>query len=181
MKRLVTPVVFLFAAAAFAQTPQIPTLQVCNGTKANGIATIVLSARKDAVHSGKFEIRTDGLGCDPVKGDGFPGGSLSMTFDLSDGSIADMKATTIEQMTTTGKHTPTMYLNGRCTAHAPGALSAGIPCHYWVILADNKPATATSGTPDVVGFLVVDKQGKRLNYGTGPVREGDIDVVDTAN
>jgi hypothetical protein len=99
---------------------------------------------------------------------------LHVTFSLSDSTILMINATTIEQMTSTGKHTPTIYLNGRCTTNT------NAPCHYWLMLSDNKAANA-KGTPDVVSVLVVDKLGKRLTYGTGPVSSGDIVVAPTLN
>ena len=51
-------------------------------------------------------------------------------------------------------------------------------CRFWLMLADNKQANA-QGTPDVVGFLIFDGTGKRVAYGTGPVVDGDIEVVAT--
>jgi len=175
MKRVVTSVVVLFvAAAALAQQPQIPTLQVCNGTTVSGLATVQITERQDISHTGKFDIRIN-ISCDPVGGNGFPSGALTMHFSLSDSSITDFNATTVEQMTTTGKHTPTTYLNGRCMANANT-----VPCHYWLLIANNRPAGAAAGTPDIVSVLVVDKQGKRLTYGTGPVGSGDVNVGATA-
>jgi hypothetical protein len=92
-----------------------------------------------------------------------------MSFDLSDSTVTDLKVTSIEQMTTTGKHTPTMFLNGRCLAN-----SGAVPCHIWRMLTDN-----IAGTPDVVSVLVVDKTGKRITYGTGPLASGNINVTST--
>ena len=163
----------MIAAAALAQQPQIPTLQVCNGTKATGGASVHLTARTDALHSGDFTLKIS-AGCDPA-GNGYPGGSIDMTFNLSDSSIGDLKVTSIEQMTTTGKHTPTMYLNGRCLANG-----GTIPCHIWLMISDNRQPNST-GTPDVIGVLVVDKTGKRITYGTGPISSGDISVGNTGN
>lgn len=168
MKVLSSLAVFLlFAAAAVAQQPQIPTLQVCNGTNADGGGTIKLIARSDALHSGTFEIKLD-VGCDTT-GTGYPSGAVDMTFDLSDSNVTDLKVTSIEQLTTTGKHTPTLFLNGRCTAN-----SGAIPCHIWLMVTDN-----VAGTPDVVSVLVVDKTGKRITYGTGPLAAGNIAVAST--
>jgi hypothetical protein len=170
MKSLFASLATLIAATALAQQPQIPTLQVCNGTKASGRATVHLTARQDALRAGDFSLSID-AGCDPA-GNGFPGGSISMTFNLSDSSIADLRVTAIEQLTTTGKHTPTMFLNGRCMANG-----GTIPCHIWLMVSDNRPGNG--GTPDVISVLVVDKAGKRITYGTGPTSSGGIDVIDT--
>jgi hypothetical protein len=48
------------------------------------------------------------------------------------------------------------------------------------MLIDNKKPSG-SGTPDIISFLVFDKTGKRMAYGTGPVVEGDIDIASTPN
>ena len=177
MKILSTAVLVVFVAIpAFAQQaqiqPQIPSLQVCNGTKANGVAKVHLTARKDVANSGDFELRIE-AGCDPA-GDGYPSGTISMTFSLSDSSVKNLRVTLIEQLTTTGKHTPTMYLNGRCLAN-----DGTVPCHIWLTIADNRQPNS-NGTPDVIGVLVVDKTGKRITYGTGPIASGDINVAATA-
>ena len=174
MKRVSTAVlvgVIVIAATVSAQQPQIPTLQVCNGTKASGGARVHLTARKDALNSGDFELKIE-AGCDPA-GNGYPSGSISMDFSLSDSSVKNLRVTSIEQMTTTGKHTPAMYLNGRCLAN-----DGAVPCHVWLMIADNRPVNST-GTPDVIGVLVVDKTGKRITYGTGPIVSGDIAVAAT--
>jgi hypothetical protein len=62
-----------------------------------------------------------------------------------------VQVTLVEQMTTDGKHTPTSYMNGRCTANG-----GTIPCHFWLMFVDNK--VLSIDTPaDVVGVLVVDR------------------------
>lgn len=157
-----------------AQQPQIPTLQVCNQTQVKGKALVKIASRSDAIHSGIFTVIVD-LKCDPA-GTGYPAGTLkivglSMSDSLVQGTIT---AASIEQMTSTGKHTPTVYLNGRCKA---GNVKG---CRFWLMIADNKQPNA-SGTPDVVGFLVFNGAGQRVAYGTGPVVEGDIDVAPTGN
>jgi hypothetical protein len=111
-----------------------------------------------------------GVGCDPLTGDGHPFGDISMSFSLSESSIANMRVTLIEQMTTVGKHTTTTYMNGRCLA------DGGVPCHFWLTLTDNHTPNV-AGTADVVGVLVLDKKGNTLTYGTGPVRVGDVSVT----
>ena len=174
MKKLTMAFACLLAAGTlFGQTPQIPTLQVCNGTKATGGANVFLSKRVEPGKTGLFNIRIS-VTCD-LATNGFPTGSVDMQFSLSDSSITNFRAVSIDQLTTTGKHTPTMYLNGRCMANG-----GTIPCHYWLTLSNNKDPNV-AGTPDVVGVLVVDKTGKRLTYGTGPVRGGDINVEPTSN
>jgi hypothetical protein len=81
--------------------------------------------------------------------------------------------TTFEQVTTTGRETPTAYLNGRCEAEGVQG------CRFWLMLADNgKPGEETH---DIVGFLLFDGTGKRVGYGTGPVlpESGDVNVAPT--
>ena len=80
--------------------------------------------------------------------------------------------TEFEQLISTGKHSPTAYLTGRCkTERFRG-------CRFWMMLADNKTEDE-GGTPDVIGFLVFDGNGKRVAYGTGPVVQEDIEVAAT--
>ncbi|HKO57856.1 MAG TPA: hypothetical protein VJ276_18455 [Thermoanaerobaculia bacterium] len=176
MKKLA--LVLLASAPLLAQTPQIPTLQVCNGTTSVGGGTVQILARQDLQHTGKANIKIQ-MGCDPINGNGYPSGAFSMNVSFSDSSVATVSSTTVEQYTTTGKHTPTLYANGRCNASNPGA--ATIPCHWWLTIANNRGANQPNGTPDIVGFLIVDKTGKRLTYGTGPLVSGDINITPTSN
>lgn len=41
---------------------------------------------------------------------------------------------------------------------------------------DNK-SPYDKGTPDIIGSSVLNFQGGRITYGTGPVVEGDIDIL----
>ena len=172
MKTIVAALVsILVCATAFAQQVQIPTVQPCNVGKTSGTATVLLTKRQDINNAGTMDITVIDVGCDPLNGDGHPTGMISMRFQLTDSSISDMQVTLIEQMTTVGKHTPTTYLSGRCTAN-----SGTLPCHFWLTLADNR-IPQIPGTADVVGVLVLDKKGNPLTYGTGPVRTGDLSVT----
>jgi hypothetical protein len=54
-------------------------------------------------------------------------------------------------------------------------------CRYWLMIADNVGHTTTAPTPEVVGFLIFNGQGKRVAYGTGPVSSGHITVGATSN
>jgi hypothetical protein len=157
-----------------AQQPQIPTLQVCNTTGAKGKAQVKIEARADAQHAGTFDVAVE-LTCDP-KNPGYPAGAvqiggINMSDSLVQGTIA---STSIEQLTSTGKHTPTLYVNGRCKAEA------AVGCRFWLMIANNRP-NVEKGTPDIVSFLVFDGAGQRVAYGTGPVVKGDIHVTPTAN
>lgn len=159
----------VFTSVHAQQIPQIPTLQVCNYTKVEGKALVKIASRSDAVHTGEFKIIID-LEFDPSDG-GYPVGTLEIRgLSMSDSIVQGViSAVTFEQVTSTGKHSPTVYLNGRCKAdNARG-------CRFWLMIADN--GRGPDGTPDVVGFLVSDATGKRVAYGTGPVVEGDITVA----
>lgn len=157
---------------AHAQQAQIPTLQVCNPTRVEGRAAVEIVSRSDAIHSGVFKIGTE-LKCDP-KGLPYPAGGFQIDVDMSDSVVqGTIIGDTIEQLTSTGKHSPTAYLSGRCSARDVSG------CRYWLMLADN--GRAQEGTPDVVGFLVFDGAGNRVAYGTGPVVDGDIAVAPTSN
>jgi hypothetical protein len=94
-----------------------------------------------------------------------------MTDSAVQGSLV---TTTIEQMTSTGRATPTLYVNGRCKA------GEVVGCRFWLMLVDNKKPDQ-KGTADVVGFLVFNGLGQRVAYGTGPVVKGDIVVTPTSN
>ena len=164
----------LACASAAAQQPQIPTLQVCNQTVATGKAVVKINSRADALHSGVFSVEIE-LKCDPG-GSGYPAGTLrladiSMSDSIVQGSVT---GTAFEQVTTTGKHTPTLYLNGRCKAENVRG------CRFWMLIADNKREGA-EGTPDIISFLLFDGTGKRVGYGTGPVIKGDVTVQSTGN
>jgi hypothetical protein len=136
-----------------------------------GKATVKIDSRKDALSSGTFTVIID-VACNPG-GTGYPSGTLeirnlSMSDSIAKGTIT---AVTLEQVTSIGKHSPTVYLNGRCKA---GEISG---CRFWMTIADNKGTDQKERTPDVIGFLMFDGTGKRVAYGTGPVVEGDIRVA----
>ena len=168
-----------------AQQPQIPTLQVCNLSanmivNSNPAATVTILSRKDAGHTGSFTVNVK-LGCDA---NGYPSGSLSITnISMTDSTIqGTITATSFDQLTSTGKDTPTAYANGRCSALTAAGGPQVSGCRYWIMFADNaKPSLPAPlpQTPDIISFLVFDKTGKRVAYGTGPVVKGNIDVSPT--
>jgi hypothetical protein len=163
----------LAAGSALAQQPQIPTLQVCNATAAHGEGGVKITSRADVNHTGTFRVRLE-VKCDPT--DGYPTGTLTIAaISMSDSIVqGNLTATSFEQMTSTGKHTPTFYVNGRCKAEGVRG------CRYWLMIANNRRPNA-QGTPDVVSFLVFDGTGKRVAYGTGPLADGDLEVAPTSN
>lgn len=152
----------------FAQQVQIPTLQVCNQSKLGGKATVFIAARKDISHSGTFTV-SGRIACSSP---GYPVGNLAITgISMSDSSIqGTVTVTSLEQVTSTGKDTPTLYLNGRCKAERIEG------CRFWMMVADNKNANEKV-TPDIISFLVLDGKGNRMAYGTGPVMRGDMSVA----
>jgi hypothetical protein len=161
------------STSAQGTQPQIPPLQVCNQTAASGRGVVQIDTRTDATHNGRFTVSIE-LKCDASNL--YPTGSLRITdISMSDSSVqGTIEATTLEQVTSTGKHTPTLFVNGRCrTGDIRG-------CRFWLMIADNKKSSATN-TPDIVSFLVFDGNGKRIAYGTGPVISGDLKVQDTSN
>jgi hypothetical protein len=179
-KRIITFVVFALTVVCgssfiHAQQPQIPTLQVCNSTQVRGEGRVRIDRRSDAIHTGSFTLKID-VRCGPGETP-YPEGVLVISeISMSDSIIGgDLTATTIEQITTTGKHTPTLFVNGRCQV-------SGIKgCKFWMMIADNNSSTSASptGTPDIVSFLVFDATGKRIGHGTGPVVSGAFIVRQT--
>ena len=171
---LVTVLLLLsFADRTFAGEPQIPDIFLNNRTKVSGNATIHIFSREFGT-SGTFTISISAI-CIPPD---YPNGRVKMEIDMSDSSIVALESTTVEALSSTGKHSPTAYIMGRCNVKSPNADFRG--CHYWITLADNEKELDRQ-TPDVVGFLVLDGNGNRIAYGTGPVVEGDIRVAPTGN
>jgi hypothetical protein len=173
-------------AVLSAQVPQIPTLQVCNLApnmliKSTPTAKVTNLSRVDKVpHDGTFTVSVS-MTCDI---NGYPTGTLSISaISMSDSSLqGTITATTFEQLTSTGMATPTAYMNGRCTFPSTTGIISG--CHYWIMLVDNKQSLTpvpVPTTPDFISFLVIDKSGKRIAYGTGPVTSGNIDITGTGN
>ncbi|MEE8282526.1 MAG: hypothetical protein V3R47_03295 [candidate division NC10 bacterium] len=161
---------WMLLSSTFPSVPakplQVPTLQVCNQmTQVRGKAIVKIASRSNGTHAGIFEMSIQ-LRCRPR---GYPEGKLQIDIDMSDSAISGiLVGTTFEQLTSTGKRTPTAYLNGRCKAgKAPG-------CRFWLMVVDN--SEGDKGTPDVIGFLVLNEAGNRVAYGTGPVAQGDITV-----
>src|SRR5262249_44348062 len=122
---------------------------------------------------GSFDISVE-LKCSANPG--YPAGTLQITsLSMSDSTVQGaLTATAFEQVTSTGRVTPTVYLNGRCKAENV------VGCRFWLLIADNKKPDQ-DGTPDIVSFLVFDSAGKRVAYGTGPVVKGDLAVAPTSN
>jgi hypothetical protein len=144
-------------------------------------AKVTILSRKAGGYSGTFTVSVS-VSCDA---NGYPAGTLSISgISMTDSQVqGTITATTFEQLTSTGNATPTAYMNGRCVVPTPSGNVSG--CHYWIMFADNvKHSSAPApgqNTPDIISFLVIDKTGKRVAYGTGPVTTGDVDVTSTGN
>ena len=161
-----------------AQQPQIPTLQVCNlPSVVQGTGTVTIDARQAGGFTGSFTVEVN-LKCDPTTG--YPTGSLTISgISMNDSAIqGTVVANTFEQLTSTGRVTPTAYLNGRCTVDTSAGPIPG--CRYWIMFADNLGTAGTAPeTRDVVGFLIFNNVGHRVAYGTGPLVRGHIAVAPT--
>ena len=99
--------------SVLAMQPQVPTLQTCNKTKVEGRAKVHIGSRSDSERPGTFGIVVEAK-CHPRQG--YPRGKvelikLNMTDSWVHGVIV---ATTIDQMTSTGGHSPMAFLSGRC-------------------------------------------------------------------
>ena len=150
---------------------QIPNLHTSNRTNAVARAQVFILARKAGLLSGTFDV-TGTLKFNPVT-DNYPSGAMKIRVDLSDSATGTFKITTVEQLDTTGKHTPTVYASGRCEGDTKPLFRG---CRYWLMMVDNKRANVPQ-TPDVISFLIFDRNGKRVAYGTGTVRKGDVKVT----
>jgi hypothetical protein len=164
------------ATPAFAQQIQIPSLQVCNATKLSTTnAVVLIETRAGTPFTGVFSLRGS-LSCNPAAGVVYPTGALGIFgISMNDSFIqGDVTFTTFEQVTSGGKVTPTLWVNGRCKA----ANVRG--CHYWLMAVDNVRGQPFRRTFDVVSFLILDQNGKRVAYGTGNVVDGDL-TISSAN
>jgi hypothetical protein len=153
---------------------QIPNLHTSNKTAVEVGAQVVIKRRQDAAHAGEFSIKGS-LSFNPATDD-YPSGAMTIKVDLSDSAKGAFVIKTVEQLDTTGKHTPTAYATGRCAADTD---AKAVGCRYWLMFADNKREREEQ-TPDVISFLIYDRNGKRVAYGTGPVAKGDVTVAATS-
>ena len=152
---------------------QIPNLHTSNKTSARVKARVFIARRKDSLHAGEFTVQGN-LSFNPATDD-YPKATLTIRVDLSDSAKGTVVIKTVEQLDTTGKHTPTLFASGRCSLDAD---VKAVGCRYWLMMADNK-TDRDKETPDVIGFLIFDRNGKRVAYGTGPLAQGDVLVAPT--
>ena len=153
----------------------IPAFHVSDASKVEGSGDVFISSRTGGSVSGIYSVRLS-VSFDPGTDD-YPSGSLQIKTDLSDSLNSVYKATSIELINSYGKHNPTVYLTGRCSADLPAGAAPVKGLRYWLMVADNKQDSAAQGTPDVVGFAIHDRNGNRVSYGVGPLRSGAFKVA----
>jgi hypothetical protein len=177
--------VLLASAVSFtdAQQPthppiQLPTIQTpCKTTaKAKEKTIVLVSGQGSAPASGKVLIEKLDVHYDPGT-DAIPLGGFVLRIDLDESPNTIVESETVDQLTSYGKHTPTMAMSGRCKVHQPNSKEQPTGCRYWVLIANNTREPLEKRTPDIVSFLVVKKTGERIAYGTGTVVEGDVQVT----
>lgn len=150
----------------------VSDLNTSTNSKVKGAAAILIQSRKDPNHSGTFNINVSVKFDSAV--DDYPTGTIKINVDLSDSAKAKVTSTFIEQINSFGKHNPTTILTGRCKVALQEGTNETLGCKYWIIIADNK-SEDQNGTPDIVGFVVIDRSGNRIAYGIGPVIKGNFD------
>ncbi len=159
-------------------TASVPNLHVSTMSQVTGSASVFIKSRSDEYpHAGEFKVKASVI-FDPASNN-YPTGTIRITVDLSDSIKATFTSKSIEVINSFGKHNPTIIFTGRCNVALQEQISEPKGCKYWVIIADNK-ADNQSGTPDIVGFVITDRTGSRIAYGTGPVKEGDLVVSSDA-
>ena len=155
----------------FAQQIQVPSLQVCNATALSSNAFVIIDTRAGTPYTGFFSLRGN-LSCNPAAATPYPTGALGIYgISMNDSTIqGDVIFTTFQQVTSGGKYTPTIWVSGRCkAANVKG-------CNYWLMAVDNVPGQVVGRTYDVISFLILDQNGKRVAYGTGNVVDGDLKI-----
>jgi hypothetical protein len=154
-------------------TIQIANFDISDRSKVTGAGQVKLvPQRQDANHSGVFGVRVD-VSFDPAAND-YPTGAVRIDVDLSDSFKGHADSTSIEQVNSFGKHTPTSVITGRCRVSSQDTGTAPAGCRFWLLIANNKKR-GQQGTPDIVGFVIYDRKGDRVAYGTGPL-DGDVEI-----
>jgi hypothetical protein len=155
-----------------AQQLSIPQLEACKNLSVQGKAHGSIAGRRDASHSGEFELEV-GVTC--RQGD-IDRGILTLQLDafrLNDTVVTSrISVDHLDQMTSVGKAvTPTAFLSGTCRVERESESIAG--CRFWLMLVDNG---RDSGAGDIISFVVIDGAGRRLAYGTGTLTTGEIRI-----
>jgi len=168
-----------------AQPPQIPSTPASNKTVAtvsdNGAIVAVSGQMAPAPNaaSGKIQVLKFKASYDPAS-DTYPSLNLVMRLDLAESPKSIVTAETVDHMTSYGRLTPTTVFCGRCNLKT-GDQKAVSGYQYWVLIANNTKEPSDKHTPDILSFVITEKGGKRIAYGTGVVTEGDLHVEPTLN
>jgi hypothetical protein len=154
-----------------AQPITLPDLEECRNTHVDGLTSGTWESRRDAQHSGRFQVTMD-LGCSGDTAEVRVSNLEIHAQELADndpGIDQVISADGAVRLFSIGEAmTPIMFISGACRGGGPNG------CQFWLMLADNGSDRAKA--PDLVAFLVSDRSGKRLAYGTGPIQQGDISI-----
>ena len=148
----------------------VPAFHVSSQSKVQGRGQVFIASRQDSASTGVFTVAVD-VHFDPIA-DAYPTGSVRIAVNMSDSLKGTFASTSVELVNSHGKHNPTVFFAGRCKAsneRAPKGL------RYWVMIADNA-SEGRDGATDIVGFVIHDRKGNRVAYGTGPLKSGSIRV-----
>lgn len=158
-------------------TIQIANYQISDKSFIEGSAHVSLDpTRTDSSHAGTFSVYVK-VEFDPAIHD-YPTGYVNLRIDLNDSSfpgVINFKSTSIEQVNTHGKITPTAIIAGRCEIDSDQSDPLFRGCRFWILFADNNNEEQRT-PPDVVSFIIYDRTGMKVTYGTGPLNDGDIVV-----
>jgi hypothetical protein len=150
----------------------LPAMQDCRNTHVAGLTGGVWESRRDAQHSGRFQVTMD-LGCS-----GDASEVQVRNLEIHAQELADNDAGIERVISDDGvvrlvsigpAMTPTAFVSGPCRGGGPNG------CQFWLMLVDNGSDLAKA--PDLVAFLVSDRSGKRLAYGVGPILQGDLSIT----
>jgi len=160
---------------AKAQQLPVPEVKPCHEQSVDGKMKGSMLSRKDANHTGDFEITVDAR-CQQGKPSvsNLEINAVNLTDTAVKGKIF---AQELSQLTSLGKAvTPTVFLSGPCKSTIPGD---ALGCRLWIMFVDSGPFNGSNNpNPDLVSFIVVDESGHRLAYGTGTVTLGDVYIRD---
>ncbi len=156
---------------------QIPTSQPCNNSEVNvANAEVFILCRQLTSPTNPSQNRT---GVFTVNGAAkFNPATMSypimstnfrINVSLTDSTSGTFNCTTIEQLARWGKTNPTIWLSGHCQGpHLDG-------CRYWLMIVGSIEG------PDprlfkIISFIIFNKEGNPIAYGTGPVRRGNVRI-----
>jgi hypothetical protein len=160
---------FAVSSDVGSQPITLPAVQECRDTHASGLTSGVLENRKDAQHSGQFRLTFD-LGCSGASSDVQVRNLEIHAQELADSDKGIERVISedgpVKLVSIGPAMAPTVFVSGPCRGGGPNG------CQFWLMLVDNGSDSGTAS--DLVSFLVSDKSGKRLAYGTGPIKQGDV-------